>query len=212
MIHETAILNRLPRFGYLARSPTPPIDNAKIGDMTDIGAFVVIYAGAVIGARCLIGDGVKVREEVVIGDDVRLHWDVTVNYGAQIGQHTTIGTGCHITGCMVIGARCFFGAGVMTANDPDPRLPYDPVRINPPIVGDGVLVGTGAILLPGVKIGDGATIGAGAIVDRDVPAGATVAGVRGRRIAVAVQDGAPCHMVVSELDRSLHGRLRDFAE
>lgn len=184
MIHPTAILHRIPRLSYLARPPVPPMDNAKIGDMTDIGAFVVIYAGATIGARCLIGDGVKIREGVVIGDDVKLHWDVTVNYDAQIGDSTTIGTGSHITGGMVVGSRCFFGAGVMTANDPEPRAGFDAERINPPIVGDDVLVGTGAILLPGVRIGDGATIGAGAIVSEDVPAGATVAGVRGKRIPV----------------------------
>jgi len=119
---------------------------------------------------------------VAIASSCRLHWDVTINYGAAIGEGTTIGTGCHITGGMVIGARCFFGAGVRTANDAEPTLPYDAGRLAPPVVGDGVLVGAGAILLPGCRIGDGAKIGAGAIVRGEVPAGAVVVAAPGRRV------------------------------
>lgn len=184
IIHPLAVVGQAPIRGYTVRDPGGTL-TCYVGDETIVGAFAVIYESAVIGNNVLIGDGVKVREGVAIGDRARLHWDVTINYDVRIGDDTTIGTGCHITGGMQIGARCFFGPGVMTANDPDPRLPYDPTRINPPIVGDGVLVGAGAILLPGARIGDGATIGAGAIVDSDVPAGATVAGMRGRRIPVA---------------------------
>lgn len=176
------MINQQPLRGYTARSTEtwPP---CVIGTGTAIGTHAILYTGCQIGRHCLIGDGVKVREGCRIGDRVRLHWDAQINYDARIGDDTTIGGGCHITGSMRIGARCFFGPGVMTANDPDPRLGYDPARINPPIVGDDVLIGAGAILCPGVHIGNGATIGAGAIVSEDVPAGATVAGVRGRRVA-----------------------------
>ncbi|MEJ8476167.1 CatB-related O-acetyltransferase [Roseibium sp. H3510] len=44
------------------------------------------------------------------------------------------------------------------------------------VIGNDVWIGTGATILPGVKIGDGAIIGAKAIVSRDVPAYAIAVG------------------------------------
>ena len=40
-------------------------------------------------------------------------------------------------------------------------------------VGDNVLIGAGAKILPGVRIGDNAKIGANCVVVEDVPAGST---------------------------------------
>jgi acetyltransferase-like isoleucine patch superfamily enzyme len=43
------------------------------------------------------------------------------------------------------------------------------------VVEPGASVGSGAIVLGGVRVGAGALVGAGAVVSKDVPAGATVA-------------------------------------
>ena len=43
-----------------------------------------------------------------------------------------------------------------------------------PEIGDGCLIGAGAVLVGGIRVGPGAKIGAGAVVHTDVPAGATV--------------------------------------
>ncbi|HEX4689046.1 MAG TPA: hypothetical protein VH276_00060 [Solirubrobacteraceae bacterium] len=45
------------------------------------------------------------------------------------------------------------------------------------LIGDDVMIGPYAQILGGVHVGDGATIGALTLVNRDVPAGATVGGV-----------------------------------
>lgn len=45
------------------------------------------------------------------------------------------------------------------------------------VLGEEVLVGTGAQILQYVRVGDRATVGAGAVVTEDVPAGETVLGV-----------------------------------
>jgi UDP-2-acetamido-3-amino-2,3-dideoxy-glucuronate N-acetyltransferase len=52
------------------------------------------------------------------------------------------------------------------------------------VVEDGASVGSGAVILGGVRIGAGALVGAGAVVTQDVPAGATVAGVPAQRFRV----------------------------
>lgn len=49
---------------------------------------------------------------------------------------------------------------------------YEQVRI-----GDGVFIGTGALIMPGITIGDGSVIGAMSLVLKDVEKGVVVAGV-----------------------------------
>lgn len=46
----------------------------------------------------------------------------------------------------------------------------------PTVIGNDVWIGSGAIVLSGVKVGDGAVIGARAVVSRDVPPYAIAAG------------------------------------
>lgn len=43
-----------------------------------------------------------------------------------------------------------------------------------PVIGDGCLIGAGAVLIGGIRIGDHVQIGAGAVVNKDIPDGCTV--------------------------------------
>lgn len=99
----------------------------------------------------------------------------------------TICAACHVE----IGAGCLLGANVVIAdtdfhplNHPGRRyagLP-EPVRSDSVVVGRNVFVGTGSIILKGVRVGDDAVIGAGSVVTSSVPAGAVVAGAPARVI------------------------------
>lgn len=174
-VEAGAIVGRVPVRGLTARDPGEP-GRTLIGPGSHIGAHAVIYAGATIGAFCLIGDGASVREGCVLGNGVRLATGVSVNYETTIGDRTVVMQGAHLTGRMQIGERCFIGPLVATMNHREPRDGFVSEDVQGPSIGDGVLVGGGAIILPGVGIGDGATIGAGALVVKDVPAGGVVLG------------------------------------
>ena len=142
----------------------------------------VIYAGAIIGDDCLIGDLSTVREGCILGRGVRLASHVSINYDTVIGAATVVMQNTHLTGRMVIGERCFIGPLVSTMNHRDPMGGFVSDEVKGPTIGDDVLIGGGAVLLPGITIGEGAVIAAGAIVTKDVPPGAIVKGEAGRII------------------------------
>jgi acetyltransferase-like isoleucine patch superfamily enzyme len=124
----------------------------RIGDQTRIGTFVEIQRGASIGARCKIQSHTFICDGVTIGDEV------------------------------------FVGHGVMFINDKHPAatVPGGELQteadwtLQPTVVEDGASLGSGSVILGGVRVGAGALVGAGAVVTRDVEPGATVAGVPAR--------------------------------
>jgi UDP-2-acetamido-3-amino-2,3-dideoxy-glucuronate N-acetyltransferase len=125
-----------------------------IGAGTKIGAFVEVQKNAAVGRRCKVSSHSFVCEGVTIEDDV------------------------------------FIGHGVMFINDPHPRATSGGQlqteadwTVVPTRVCRGASIGSGAAILCGITIGEGAMVGAGAVVTRDVPAGATVAGVPARLLA-----------------------------
>jgi UDP-2-acetamido-3-amino-2,3-dideoxy-glucuronate N-acetyltransferase len=123
----------------------------EVGDDTKIGAFVEIQKNAFIGARCKISSHTFVCEGVTIEDEV------------------------------------FIGHGVMFINDRHPRATADGAlqteadwQVVPTRICRGASVGSGAVIMCGVTVGEKALVGAGAVVTKNVPAGATVAGVPAR--------------------------------
>lgn len=60
----------------------------------------------------------------------------------------------------------------------------DEYRTGPVEIGAEAMIGAGAVVLPGIEIGPGAQVAANSLVDEDVAAGATVAGVPARPLDV----------------------------
>lgn len=133
----------------------------RIGDESRIGPFVEIQRGAVVGARC------KVQSHTFICDGVRIEDGV------------------------------FVGHGVMFVNDKHPRAVTQSREFQSP--GDWMLlttvvereasIGSGAVVLGGVRIGSGALVGAGAVVTRDVRPCERVVGVPAREVTAAQRTG-----------------------
>jgi UDP-2-acetamido-3-amino-2,3-dideoxy-glucuronate N-acetyltransferase len=133
-------------------SPFTNLYGCRIGDETRVGPFVEIQRDAVIGARCKIQSHAFICSGVELGDEV------------------------------------FVGHGTLFINDKLPRATTDAGELKTDadweqlqtVVERGAALGSGVVVLGGIRIGAGALVGAGAVVTRDVPAGETVAGVPAR--------------------------------
>ena len=144
-----------------------------------------------------------IAPSVRLGRDVRIeHPDLVNLYGCSIGDETRVGPFVEIQKNVVVGARCkisshtficegltiedevFVGHGVMFINDRYPRATAggrpqtaDDWTVVPTTVCRGASIGSGAVIMCGVRIGAEALVGAAALVTRDVPPFAIVAGV-----------------------------------
>jgi maltose O-acetyltransferase len=119
-----------------------------------------------------------------VGDGVDIQPRFACDYGytIRIGKNAFINYNCVFLDCAAIeiGDDLQMGPAVQlyTAFHPlDRRTRAAGLEYARPIkIGDGVWIGGGAVILPGVTIGDGCVIGAGSVVVRDVPAGSLAVG------------------------------------
>lgn len=106
--------------------------------------------------------------DVSIGDGSTIHAPVWIGNGVVIGPGTRVQAFAFIPTGVEIGRDCFIGPHVCFTNDKYP--PSDRSEWLPTFVDDGVSIGAGAIILPGVRLGRGCRIAAGAVITRDVEA------------------------------------------
>jgi UDP-2-acetamido-3-amino-2,3-dideoxy-glucuronate N-acetyltransferase len=139
------------------------------------------------------GDGVVVAPFTnlygcAVGDETRIGPFVEVQRGASIGRRCKIQSHSFICDGVEIQDEVFVGHGVMFINDDRPRATTDDGELQsgddwtllPTVIERRASLGSGAVILGGVRIGEGALVGAGAVVTRDVAPGETVAGVPAR--------------------------------
>jgi acetyltransferase-like isoleucine patch superfamily enzyme len=181
IVLDGAVLGRLPISNASTTRPIPnDFSDLIIGAGTIIGCNAVIYTGSRIGNRVLIGDQASLREGCDIGDQVIIGRGVQVLYECKIGNRSRIQDQVHLVGNLIIEEDVFIGMGVMTSNDNNvylARFGLAGLELQGPIIRRFAVIGTGAVLLPGVEIGTGAMVAAGAVVTRDVAPWTVVAGV-----------------------------------
>ncbi len=113
-----------------------------------------------------LASGAVVTGDVTLGEDVSI-WHNAVLRGDSgaitVGDRTNIQDGCIVHEETVIGADCTVGHGAI---------------VHGCTVGDGCLIGMGAIILNGAILGDGCLVGAGALVTgkTNAPAGSVLLG------------------------------------
>jgi maltose O-acetyltransferase len=109
------------------------------------------------------------------GADIQPRFACDYGYTIRIGRNASINYNCVFLDCAAIeiGDDLQLGPAVQlyTAFHPlDRQKRAAGLEFAQPIrIGDGVWIGGGAIILPGVTIGDGVVIGAGSVVTREVP-------------------------------------------
>lgn len=120
----------------------------RIGDGSRIGTYVEVQRGASIGTNCKVQSHTFICEGVFVEDDV------------------------------------FVGHGVTFVNDKYPRATAPEGHLQTEAdwqllgtrVSRGASLGSGSVILGGIRIGEKAIVGAGAVVTRDVADGAVVVG------------------------------------
>jgi UDP-2-acetamido-3-amino-2,3-dideoxy-glucuronate N-acetyltransferase len=147
------------------------IDAVTFGEDVRVGSFTNLY-GCSIGAGSRIGPFVEIQRGVTIGER------------CKIQSHTFICDGVEIDD------EVFVGHGVLFINDKRPHSTTEEGDLQSAedwqlmrtFVERRASIGSGAVIVGGVRIGAEALVGAGAVVTRDVPSRETVAGVPARAI------------------------------
>lgn len=135
-----------------------------------------------IGDRCSIRYGARIeahqrfphrRPQLVIGNDtnVEQHAHIMCQGSVLIGERVSITGHCAIVDVTHPIARSISKIGDAILDE------HAGV-----VIEDGVFVGFGSVILPGVTIGEGAVIGANSVVRSNVPAWSVVAGAPAREI------------------------------
>jgi acetyltransferase-like isoleucine patch superfamily enzyme len=161
-------------------APYRLIDDVAFGERVVVQSFTNLY-GCRIGDECRVGPFVEIQRGVVVGARCKIQSHTFICDGVELGEEV------------------FVGHGVMFINDKRPRATAEDGRLQVEadwsllrtIVERRASIGTGAVVMGGVRIGEAAVVGAGAVVTRDVGPGETVVGSPARALARSEVAGSP---------------------
>lgn len=136
-----------------------PIRNSIIDDVHIYNMSLVNLYECEIGKGTKIGAFVEIGRGVVVGSNCKIQAFVFIPEGVCVGDNV------------------FIGPNVTFCNVKYPSAVENRMHtMSKTIVKDGVAIGAGSVILPGVTIGCNAIVGAGSVVTKDVDDGVTVKG------------------------------------
>jgi bifunctional UDP-N-acetylglucosamine pyrophosphorylase/glucosamine-1-phosphate N-acetyltransferase len=137
------------------------LKNCTIGAGTKLHPYTVIE-DAVIGKHCQLGPFARVRPGTEMEDFAKLGNFVEVKK-AIIGEGSKVNHLAYV-GDAELGKGVNVGAGTITCN-------YDGANKHKTTIGDGVFIGSNAVLVAPVELEDGAFVAAGSTITKPVPKG-----------------------------------------
>jgi len=146
-----------PHWGIAAIGGKRGADRVSIHELFRAAGLTVptlVHPQAWIATNASVGEGSQILARTAVAAFVSIGPACLVNTSASVDHDCVLEEGVHV------------GPGAVLAGEI--------------VVGARAFLGTGAVVLPRVRIGADAVVGAGAVVHRDVPPGATVAGVPAR--------------------------------
>lgn len=152
----------------------------RLGPGSCVRTGSIIYADVSAGEGFQTGHHVLIREHTLLGRHVVVGSNTVIEGRVEIGDFVKIESNCYIPTHVRIGSRVFLGPNVTLTNDRYPLKLRDQYRPEGPVLEDGVTLGGGVVVCPGVRIGQGSFVAAGAVVTKDVPPQSMVKGVPGR--------------------------------
>lgn len=168
------IWEKAPALRFHAHRLAMPFLRSSFGRLGE--GSVIVSPIAIRGlSQMFIGRNLLVREHGWL----QTEFDSTLT----IGNDVFIGYRCHIHAVddLVIGDRTMIANDVTISSGAHGADNHTEVLKDGPItIGRNVFIGEKVLIKGGISIGDDAVVGAGSVVTRDVPAGATVAGVPAR--------------------------------
>ena len=167
-----------PRHDRLTRTPTPGPGNSLRG-WTDAKSVWRVVLNYLLTWVARIAPSLRVRSWALrrlgatVGD--RVSWGLEATPDVFWPELITLGDDVVIGYDSVLLCHEFL---------------QDEYRTGEVVIGDRAMIGAKAVVLPGVRIGADAQVAANSLVTRDVPSGATVAGVPAREMGAGGSDPA----------------------
>jgi acetyltransferase-like isoleucine patch superfamily enzyme len=150
-------------------APFRLIDDVEFGENVTVGSFTNLY-GCRIGANTRVGPFVEVQRGAVVGASCKIQSHSFICNGVELQDEVFVGHGTLFVNDKVPRA---------TTESGEPKTDADWTLLRT-LVERGASLGSGSVVLGGIRIGAGALVGAGAVVTRDVAPGEIVAGVPAR--------------------------------
>ena len=177
-IDDHASLGKVPmKAANSATTKDQELPPLSIGELSIVGAGVIVYRGAVVDAKVLMADLSTVRENVTIGRGTIVGRGVTVENFCSVGRYCKLESECYICAYSTLEDRVFIAPGVVTSNDNFVGRTQERFKhFKGVTVKKGGRIGAGSVTLPGITIHEDGLVAAGSTVTKDVPARTLVVG------------------------------------